>query len=65
MDQEKLISDIEDADGFDEEKDNNDVHNDILESGDDTEDSLSKLYIILTSYAETNHIKASSSILLF
>ena len=62
MDQEKLISDIEDAGGFDEEEDdNNDVHNNVLESDDDTEDSLPKPHVVLTSHAKTNHTKASSS----
>ena len=62
MDQEKLISDIEDAGGFNkEEDDNNNVHDNVLESGDDTEDSLPKPHVVLTSCAETNHTKASSS----
>lgn len=61
MDQEKLISDIEDAGGFDEEEDdNNDVHNNVLESGDDTEDSLPKPHVVLTSHAETNHTSSST-----
>lgn len=61
MDQEKLISDIEDAGGFDEEEDdNNDVHDNVLESGDDTEDSLPKPRVVLTSRAETNHTSSST-----
>ena len=63
MNQEKLINNIKDASRFNkEENDNNNIYNNILESGDNTEDSLLKLYIILTSFAEINYTKASFSI---
>lgn len=49
-------------DGFDEEEDGSDKDSNMLESGDDAEDSLPEPCVRLTSYTQTSHAKTSSSI---